>query len=287
VIELSLRNAKIYKSGILIDEKNKKTLIVPFQVFLTKEYDRNLKFQDSLNRQFYHLLIPSTKRFTIFFDRLNDVPIIYFYTYFSAPTLQGLHKIAKSTLQRIKNYLKSLNLEIKILDTEIIHKSILKKSEIQTIIDKKSNIFQIVTKNETIYLTSAILSFPPEQEVSDITDLLRDFYAILKSGRVCLDVSYDETQKDVLKQNKIGINITIDNSVFENIVTNQKKLQSLLSIFSNQVEDTEARSYWFADRNELMKNYGKIILGQGWKFFPIEANFLNFAAYFNLLIDLL
>ncbi|NHJ49522.1 MAG: hypothetical protein FK733_17160 [Asgard group archaeon] len=284
---MSLKNAKAYKSGILIDDKNKRTLIVPFQLLLSESYNRNFKFLESLNRQLYHLLFPSANRFTIFFKRSNtNNPIIIVYVYFAAPTLLGLQKLAKQSLQRLKNYLNNIGLIIKIINPENIYNDIMKNTQPQSITEIKTNIHKIVTKTDSSYLSVASLYFPSEQERSDLSVFLRDFYSIINIGQVNLDVSYKVSKKDPIRKNMVGITITIEDTNLMDIVLIQKKLQMLLSIFSDQKDEEEIQNYWFVGRNELLENYGKVILGQGWKSFLVKNEFLNFAAYFNLLLDI-
>ena len=122
---MPLKNTTVHKSGILINERNKKTLIVPFQISLSQDFDRNNKFHSDLNRQFYYVLYPATKRYTIFFDRSNtNKPIIKINAYFSTLTLQGLYKLAKQTMQRLKNHLNNNGLIMKILDSNKVYQNI-------------------------------------------------------------------------------------------------------------------------------------------------------------------
>lgn len=283
---MSLKNTKAHKSGILIDEKNRKTLIVPVQISLSPNYNRNQKFHSEMNRQFYHLLFPATKRFTIFFDRSNaNNPLIYIYAYFSTQTLQELYKIAKQTMQRLKKYLNNNGLLMKISITQKTHQDLLAKIP-KKVDEINPYIYKISTSKITTYLSLAKIYFSPEQEKNDITIFLRDFYSILNIGRVILDLSYNPSKKVTNQNTLAAVTIILEDLNLNELTQNQKKLDSLLSIFSNQSADDSTLGYWFIKKNELMDNYGKIILGQGWKSFSVELEFLNFAAYFNLLIDI-
>ncbi|NHK31482.1 MAG: hypothetical protein FK730_09035 [Asgard group archaeon] len=283
---MPLKNASVHKSGILINEKNRKTLIVPFQISLSPDFNRNNKFHSELNRQIYYILSPATKRYTIFFDRSNtNKPIIKINAYFSTLTLQGLYKLAKQTMQRLKNHLNNNGLIVKILAPNKVYQNILSKLP-KKVDEIDSNIYKIITSKTTTYLSIAKIYYEPEEEKNDLSIFLRDFYAIANIGTVNLDISYDSSKKDSKQKILVAISILLEDSNLDEIIQNQRKLQSLLSIFSNQAVDTKTLNYWFVKKDELLRNYGKIILGQGWKTFQVELAFLNFASYFNLLIDI-
>ena len=139
---MSLKNATVHKSGILISEKNKKTLIVPFQISLSSDFNRNTKFQSDLNRQIYYILSLAAKRYTVFFSRSNtNKPIININAYFSTHTLQGLYKLAKQTMLSLKNHLNNNNLVLKILEPKKVYQEILSRlpKKIEEESDPKNN----------------------------------------------------------------------------------------------------------------------------------------------------
>ena len=283
---MPFKNATVHKSGILINEKNRKTLIVPFEISLSPDYDSNYKFQTELNRQIYYILSPTVKRFTIFFERSKkNTPIVKINAYFSTMTLQGLYKIAKQTMQRLKNHLNAIGLLVKILDSNKVYQNIQNKLP-KKIDEINPLIYKVVTSKATTYLSLAKIYYDPEEEKSDFSVFLKDFYAIANIGSVILDISYDLSKKESKEKILVAVSILIEDSNLDEIIQNQRKLQSLLSIFLNQVIESKTLNYWFVKKDELLKNYGKTLLGQGWKSFPVELNFLNFASYFNLLIDL-
>jgi hypothetical protein len=283
---LPLKNATVHKSGILINEKNKKTLIVPFQISISPDFDHNTRFHSNLNKQIYYILSLSAKRYTVLFDRSNtNKPIIKINAYFSTLTLQGLYKIAKQTMQRLKNHLKNNGLVLKILESKKVYQDILSKLP-KKIDEIDSNIYKIITSNTTTFLTIAKIYYDQEEEKTDLSIFLRDFYAIANIGSVNLDINYNSSKKESKQKILVAISIKLEDSNLDELIQNQKKLQSLLSIFSNQAIDTKTLNYWFVKKDELLGNYGKIILGQSWKHFQVELPYLNFASYFNLLIDI-
>ncbi|NHJ38629.1 MAG: hypothetical protein FK731_01255 [Asgard group archaeon] len=281
---MSVKNAKAHKSGILFDEKNRKVLIVPFQILISPNYNKNYIFHTEINRQIFHILFPASKRFTLFFNRTyTNNHCINLFVYVSTKTLHELHKNKKQTINRLKNFLNNNGLLIKIINSEIFLQDLL--DSIPKKIDEINPfIYKIITSEKIQYLSLAKIYFPPEQERSDLTILLRDFYALLNNGQIILDVSYNPTKSNN-KNTLAAISIILENSNLEKIIANKKKLDSLLSIFMNNSTDQNSLNFWFIKKKELLENYGKIILGQSWKSFPIDLDFLNFAAYFNLLIN--
>ncbi|MCK5184963.1 MAG: hypothetical protein KAQ95_11700, partial [Candidatus Heimdallarchaeota archaeon] len=83
-----------------------------------------------------------------------------------------------------------------------------------------------------------------------------------------------------------SVTIILENEKLEEIKLAQKKLATLLKVFSNHMSEEEKKNFWFLNPSELMSNLGKIMVGQGPKYFPADHNnLLDFSAFFNLLID--
>ena len=52
------------------------------------------------------------------------------------------------------------------------------------------------------------------------------------------------------------------------------------------MSEEDKKNFWFLSTSELMANLGKIMVGQGSKYFTADHNnLLDFSAFFNLLID--
>ena len=76
------------------------------------------------------------------------------------------------------------------------------------------------------------------------------------------------------------------NEILEEIKNAQKKLSSLLKVFSNHMPVEERINFSIIGSSELMPNLGKIMIGQGTKYFTADYNdLLDFSAFFNLLVD--
>ena len=136
------------------------------------------------------------------------------------------------------------------------------------------------------YISVAKLFFTNDSDKGDLIYFLNDFYSHLSQGNLNIDVQIKSKKKQIALQTTASIIVMLENRKLEAIKISQKKLSSLLKVFSNHMPEEERKNFWFLDSQELMTNLGKIMIGQGSKYFSADYNnLLNFSAFFNLLID--
>jgi hypothetical protein len=101
-----------------------------------------------------------------------------------------------------------------------------------------------------------------------------------------IDIQKETKKKQSDYQTTASVTIILENEGLEEIKLAQKKLSSLLKVFSNHMSEEEKKNFWFLNTSELMANLGKIMVGQGPKYFTADHNnLIDFSSFFNLLID--
>ncbi len=280
---MSLRNAQALKSGILLQDSKKKSIIVPIQIIPTQNWDENSKFPEKMNGQLFNLLFPKMDRCTIFFDRDSEnKPVLLMFAYLSSQATKDLAFKTKRFVTNLVRFLAEVNLKIKLLDTQEVLKELLEKIP-KSINEVSPRLFEITSIRKS-YLSLTTIFYDSEEEKNDLVVLLRDFYSHLSYGRVSLDITTKTGKKQSDLIVEASISITLERENFDEVKQDQRKLQSLLKIFSSHIEDKSIRRYWFVTKAELAENFGKVILGQGWKYFIVDTNaLLDFAAFFSLL----
>jgi len=283
---MSLKNARAYKSGILLQDSDKLSLIVPLQIHLATDFNKQIRIPQKINQPIYGLLLQNATRYTFFFERneLNK-PKILLYIYFTGRNQKELLLKVKSTINNLVRFLADLKLKVKILDS---------KQTLQQMLDNIPNSINEVApglskisleKSET-FLSVAKLFFTNDSDKGDLIYFLNDFYSHLSQGRINLDVQKNTKKKQSDQQTTASITIILENEKLEAIKLAQMKLSSLLKVFSNHMSEDEKKNFWFINTSELMNNLGKIMVGQGSKYFSADHNtLLDFSAFFNLLID--
>ncbi len=283
---MSLKNARTYKSGILLQDSEKLTLIVPLQIHLATDFNKQLRIPQKINQPIYGLLLQNVARYTFIFDRneLNQ-PKLFLYIYFTGINQTELLTKVRSTISSFVRFLTDLKLKVKILDS---------KQTLQQMIDSIPNsineitpgLYQISIEKRKAYLSVAKLFFTIDSNKGDLIHFLNDFYSHLSQGRLNIDIQRKTKKKQSVFQTTASVTIILENEKLEEIKLTQKKLASLLKVFSNHMSEEEKRNFWFLNTSELMSNLGKIMIGQGPKYFPADhTNLLDFSAFFNLLID--
>ena len=283
---MSLKNARTYKSGILLQDSEKLTLIVPLQIHLATDFNKQLRIPQKINQPIYGLLLQNVARYTFIFDRneLNQ-PRLLLYIYFTGINQTELLTKVKSTINSFVRFLTDLKLKVKILDS---------KQTLQQMIDSIPNsineiatgLYQISKEKGKAYLSVAKLFFTNDSNKGDLIHFLNDFYSHLSQGRLNIDIQRKTKKKQSVYQTIASVTIILENEKLEEIKLAQKKLASLLKVFSNHMSEEDKRNFWFLNTSELMPNLGKIMIGQGPKYFPADHNnLLDFSAFFNLLIE--
>lgn len=283
---MSLRNARTYKSGILLQDSDKLSLIVPLQIHLATDFNKQIRIPQKINQPIYSLLLQNVARYTFFFERneLNK-PKLLLYIYFTGRNQTELLTKVKSTINTLVRFLADLKLKVKILDS---------KQTLQQMLDSIPNsinevapgLYQISLEKSEAFLSVAKLFFTNDSNKGDLIYFLNDFYSHLSQGRMSLDIQKKAKKKRPDYQTAASVTIILENEKLEEIKLAQKKLSSLLKVFSNHMSEEEKKNFWFINTSELMSNLGKIMIGQGSKyFFADHTNSLDFSAFFNLLID--
>ncbi|HUT79897.1 MAG TPA: hypothetical protein VMZ29_01740 [Candidatus Bathyarchaeia archaeon] len=284
---MSIRYAQAHKGGILFDQQDKKTLIIPFKIELSSTYDRSIKFPESINRPFFYFFYPSIYRYTIFFgrDKANK-PEISLNIYLTSSTQKGLSQKALQVVSSLKTNLANHGISLILLDPEKYLKKLQSKIPI-SVTEVDPTTFSIKRSIDSNFLSVAKLFFVEDHNaLDDLPVFLRDFYSILNKGELNLDIINTPVKKDSKFKSSAAITISLEISKLDEHTKVSKKLDSLLKLFCNQKPDNLTTSYMFVNHHELQEHYGKMIMGQGWKYMPIDyTNFLNYAAFLNILLD--
>ncbi|MHA1171584.1 MAG: hypothetical protein ACTSQ3_05855 [Candidatus Heimdallarchaeota archaeon] len=283
---MSLRNARTYKSGILLQDSDKLTLIVPLQIHLAADFNSQIRISQKINQPIYGLLLQNVARYTFFFDRneLNK-PKLLLYIYFTGINQTELLTKVKSTINTLVRFLADLKLKVKILDS---------KQTLQQMLDCMPNsidevapgLYRISLEKSNAFLSVAKLFFTYDSNKGDLIYFLNDFYSHLSQGRLNIDIQKKTKKKQSNYQTSASVTVVLENEKLDEIKLAQKKLSSLLRVFSNHMSEEDKKNFWFLSTSELMANLGKIMVGQGSKYFTADHNnLLDFSAFFNLLID--
>ncbi len=283
---MSLRNARTYKSGILLQDSDKLTLIVPLQIHLAADFNSQIRISQKINQPIYGLLLQNVARYTFFFDRneLNK-PKLLLYIYFTGINQTELLTKVKSTINTLVRFLADLKLKVKILDS---------KQTLQQMLDCMPNsidavapgLYRISLEKSNAFLSVAKLFFTYDSNKGDLIYFLNDFYSHLSQGRLNIDIQKKTKKKQSNYQTSASVTVVLENEKLDEIKSAQKKLSSLLRVFSNHMSEEDKKNFWFLSTSELMANLGKIMVGQGSKYFTADHNnLLDFSAFFNLLID--
>ena len=283
---MSLRNARTYKSGILLQDKEKLTLIVPFQILLAHDFNKQIKIPRKITQPLYELLLQNTRRYTLFFKRTEEnKPKLEVYAYFTGSHQKELLAKVKSTTNNLVRFLADFKLKVKILDTQKILEEIL-QSIPASINEVAPGLYNVILDKKQTYLSIAKLYFTHDTDKGDLIYFLNDFYSHLSLGQLNIDVQIISKKKQTPLQTSAAISVILEDEILEMIKSPQKKLSSLLRIFSNHMPSEERNNFWFLNSQELMTNSAKIMIGQGIKYFSADyTNLLDFSAFFNLLID--
>ncbi|NHJ32616.1 MAG: hypothetical protein FK732_07120 [Asgard group archaeon] len=283
---MSLNNARAYKSGILFQDSEKLSLIVPLQILVPKDFNKQIKISQKINQPLYGLLLQNVTRYTFTFDRNEfNKPKLFLYIYFSGRNQKELLVKVKNTINSFTRFLTDLKLGVKILDSTQTLQQMLDKLP-SSINEVAPNLYALSLRRGKAFLSAAKLFFTRDSDKGDLIYFLNDFYSHLSQGKLNLDVQIKTQKKQSERQTTAAITIILENKSLEAIKIAQKKLSSLLKVFSNHMSEEEKINFWFIKSTELMNNLGKIIVGQGPKYFSAnQNNLLDFSAFFNLLIS--
>ncbi|MBN1328742.1 MAG: hypothetical protein JXA54_04635 [Candidatus Heimdallarchaeota archaeon] len=284
---MSIRNAHAFKSGILFDQSDKKILIIPFKVEISPTYDRSLKFPETINRTLYYLFYPSVYRYTIIFSRdIANKPEIFLNIYLTAKTQTELSQKAPQVALSLKSNLTNYGISLINIDTQNYLKKLQSKIPF-SVTAVNPLIYNIKGSFGINFLSVAKLFFDENHDaLNDLPVFLRDFYSVLNKGELNLDIINAPVKKDSKFKSSVSIIISLETSKLEQHTKVSKKLDSLLKLFCNQRPDNSTINYSFVNHQELQEHFGKLIMGQGWKYMPIDyTNFLNYAAFLNILLD--
>ena len=207
------------------------------------------------------------------------------YIYFNGRNQKELLAKVKNTISSFTRFLADLKIRVKILDSAQVLQQILDNMP-SSLNEVVPGLYSISLRSGKVFLSVAKLFFTRDSDKGDLIYFLNDFYSHLSYGKLNLDVQIETKKKQFDRQTTAAITIILENKKFDAIKITQKKLSSLLKVFSNHMSEEEKINFWFIEPTELMNNLGKIIVGQGPKYFSAnQNNLLDFSAFFNLLIN--
>jgi len=283
---MSLRNARTFKSGILLQDSEKISLIVPLQILLASDFNKQIRIPQKINQPIYGLLLQNVSKYTLCFRRneLNK-PKLLLYLYFTGRNQKDLLTAVKNTINNLVRFLADIKLKVKVLDSKQTLQQMLEKIP-SSINEVTPGLFNISLENGKSFLSVAKLFFSEDSDKGDLIYFLNDFYSHLSLGSLNIDVQKKTKKKQSNLQTIASITVILEDEKLEKVKAAHTKLSSLLKVFSNHMPEDERKNFWFMSSQELMANLGKIMVGQGSKYFTVDHNdLLDFSAFFNMLID--
>ncbi len=282
---MSLNTAKVTKRGLILTDSKKISLIVPLKITRDKvQKDDNSKID--LNRPLFLLLAENLSRYSIIFNKTSKTDFELLLTcYFTASQQTTLFQNSQNTLKRLSLLLSDNNFNIDPLSPQDFLNQIKNKLP-KSIVEVAPQIYEIVTPKGVFYQTTAKFLINHFFEKKAFFSFLTDFLAILPNGWTSIDIKNTKKHiKDKMQYiSEIAITVNLSDSDMVSLQLDQKKLRSLLQFFSKVWIDEPEGLITLVKIDEFQKNYGKIIFGQGWKFFPVDyEGILDFSSLLKLL----
>lgn len=282
---MSIGTAKVTELGILIGENQKKSIIVPLRISVNSE-DKFRK-ESYFGKRLFHLLAQNFSRYTIIYDKKDETSFEFrIYVYFSL--ISGKESVLelKQTLKRFKDLLLEYNYKLSLIDSQQTLNLFLERlpSHIEEYSPSK---FRITTKQDPYYLTIANFVFNDEPDKKAFFSFLKDFLVLSPLGRVNIDVinSRKKSQGIYQRISEVAITLVLDGKNGEEIVVAQKKLLPIMKMLSDLNQQLSGVKINFIDKTILLENFGKIIFGQGWRYFVSDyKGILDFDYHFSLLL---
>lgn len=282
---MSLNTAKVTKLGILLTDSQKSSLIVPLKIARdTVQKDDSSKM--NLNRPLFLLLAENLSRYSIIFNKTSKTDFELLLTcYFTSSQQKSLLQNTQNTLKRLNLLLSDNNFHIEILSPQDFLNQI-KNSVPRSIVEVAPQIYKIVTTKDVYYQTLAKFLINHYFEKKAFFSFLNDFLAILPKGWVSIDIKNTTKRiKDKMQTvSEVAITVNLSDHDLASLEQVQKQLRSLLQFFSREYSDEPKGLIVLVEIKEFQENYGKIIFGQGWRFFPTDyTGILDFSSLLELL----
>ncbi len=282
---MSLNTAKVTKHGILLTDSKKISLIVPLKI-TRSTVQKNDSSKINLNRPLFLLLAENLSRYSIIFNKTSKTDFELLLTcYFTSSQQITLLQNSQNTLKRISLLLSDSDFNIELLSAQDFLNQI-KNRVPKSIVEVASQIFKIVTAKDVYYQTTAKFLINHFFEKKALFSFLTDFLAILPKGWISIDIKNTKKRiKDKIQNiSEIAITVNLNDNDQSSLELEQKQLRSLLHFFSKEYTDEPEGLITLVKINEFQENYGKIIFGQGWKFFPVDyEGILDFSSLLELL----
>ncbi|NHJ87156.1 MAG: hypothetical protein FK734_16955 [Asgard group archaeon] len=281
---MSLKNAKAVKNGIYLFDGIKHTLIVPMKIKLTSSFDLDHKVSSSVNKSLYFLLAQNIEHYTICLKRVeNKNPMLTIFAYFSEPTIEALHKKIRVIIKKLIRFTNGLGLILSSMDSQKVLEEI-KSRYPKSMSEFEPNIFKIYTEDKEYYISVARFNFYNDDEKKFFIPFVRDFFSLNIDGAINLDVLTGKNDSKDYSTVNIAITATFFESESSVVKTYTKKITSLIKLLEPVSMKIDKPRTSLIQLDELQKNYGKIIMGQGWAFFPgSHQDLLDFTTFLNLL----
>lgn len=282
---MSLNTAKVTKLGIVLTDSKKSSLVVPLKITRdTVQKDDSSKM--NLNRPLFLLLAENLSRYTIIFNKTSKTDFELLLTcYFTSSQQATLLQNTQNTLKRLSLLLSDSNFNIELLPPQDFLNQI-KNRVPKSIVEVSPQIYKIATVKDVYYQTTAKFLINHFFEKKAFFSFLTDFLAILPKGWISIDIKNTKKRiKDKMQNiSEIAITVNLNNHDLVSMELEQKQLRSLLQFFSKAYTDEPDGLITLVKINEFQENYGKIIFGQGWKFFPTDyEGILDFSSLLELL----
>ncbi|MHA1154528.1 MAG: hypothetical protein ACTSQK_00315 [Candidatus Heimdallarchaeota archaeon] len=282
---MSLNTAKVTKLGILLTNSQKSSLIVPLKITRdTTPKESSSKM--NLNRPLFLLLAENLSRYSIIYNKTSKTDFeLLLICYFTSSQQVNLAQNTQNTLKRLGLLLSDNDFHIEIFSPQDFLNQV-KNRVPKSIVEAAPQIYKIVTTKGIFYQSTAKFLINHFFEKKAFFSFLTDFLAILPKGWISIDIKNSQKRiKDKMQYiSELAITVNLSDPDFASLQLEQKQLLSLLQFFSKAYTDEPEGLITLVKINEFQQNYGKIIFGQGWKFFPTDyESILDFSSLLELL----
>ena len=282
---MSLNTAKVTKLGILLTDSQKSSLIVPLKItrdITPKESSSKM----NLNRPLFLLLAENLSRYSIIYNKTSKTDFeLLLICYFTSSQQANLAQNTQNTLKRFGLLLSDNNFHVEIFSPQDFLNQV-KNRVPKSIVEIAPQIYKIVTTKGIFYQSTAKFLINHFFEKKAFFSFLTDFLAIIPKGWISIDIKNSQKRiKDKMQYiSELAITINLSDPDLASLQLEQKQLLSLLQFFSSAYTDEPEGLITLVKINEFQQNYGKIIFGQGWKFFPTDyESILDFSSLLELL----
>ena len=172
----------------------------------------------------------------------------------------------KQSLQLLKDLLIEHNFKIALMNPHKVFDLLIKRIPI-AIIEHKSSIFEIKTKQGKYYLTIIKFQFQDKPDKFAFFSFLKDFLVISPSGRLNIDVINNKKKinNTYQKISEVAITISLETAASKELEIGLKKILPIINILTQNNQNSPNLKISLIEKQELEEHFGQIIFGQGWK----------------------